>query len=263
MDILVPVITLGLMGLLFGVGLALAAKKFCVANDPRLEAIYGKLPQANCGACGMPGCMGFAEGLIEGRCTLAHCSVSTEDALKAIAGILGIELKTKIKAAAVLHCYGGSVRAKDKGTYRGVRDCVNANLIMQGQKLCAYGCIGFGTCAQVCPFNAIVMNEEDLPVVNEDKCTACGKCVAVCPKKLFSLIPKKHKVYVACSSHDSGKDTKTTCSTGCIACRLCEKACPFDAIHVIDNLAIIDYNKCTSCKKCVAVCPVKIIKTRE
>jgi len=114
---------------------------------------------------------------------------------------------------------------------------------------------------------------EGLPVVDAEKCRACGKCVEVCPKGLFSLIPVAGRVHpdpvnrgwvhVACSSHDIGRDTRLVCPAGCIACRKCEKACPVDAIHVIDNLAVIDYNKCTSCGECVEVCPTKCIIMTE
>lgn len=262
MEILIPILTLGFLGLLFGVGLALAAKKFCVITDPRVEKIFGKLPGANCGACGMPGCMGFAEGLTQGRCSPENCSVSEEGVRKQIADILGLEHKTKTKLTAVLHCNGGT-KVKDRFSYQGIEDCVAANLVLGGQKECVFGCLGFGTCVKVCPFGAIRMSEQGLPVVDEDKCKACNKCVEACPKRLFSLVPVTHPVYVACSSHDIGKDTKAVCPVGCIACRLCEKACKFDAIHVVDNLAVIDYNKCTSCGECVKVCPMKTILLRR
>ena len=106
------------------------------------------------------------------------------------------------------------------------------------------------------------MSAEALPVVDKIKCRSCNKCVLVCPKKLFSLISVTSNVYVACSSHDLGKDIKSVCAVGCIACKLCEKVCKFDAIHVMDNLAVIDYNKCTSCGECVKACPAKTIRVR-
>src|SRR3990167_5608811 len=101
MDILIPVLILGGLGLLFGIGLSLASKKFCVVTDARLEKIYEKLPGANCGACGMAGCMGFSEGLIKGVCTVERCVVSEEEERVAIAGILGVKAETKVKQAAV------------------------------------------------------------------------------------------------------------------------------------------------------------------
>ena len=263
MNILIPVLTLTALGLAFGVGLAIAARKFCVVTDPRIEKVFKKLPGANCGACGMPGCMGFAEGLIRGKCSVEQCVIAKEEARREIAAILGVKEKEKVRATAVLHCNGGNLRVKDKFDYRGPKDCIAANLIMQGPKECVYGCIGYSTCSRICPFGAITMNEEALPVVDMDKCKACNKCVLACPKKLFTLLPLKYSVFVACSSHDSGKDTKAVCCVGCIACGLCVKACKFDAIHVVDNLALIDYNKCTSCGECVKACPMKTIWVRR
>ncbi|MBP7215792.1 MAG: RnfABCDGE type electron transport complex subunit B [Candidatus Omnitrophica bacterium] len=258
-----PILVLGGLGIAFGVGLAIAAKKFCVVADPRLEKVLAKLPGANCGACGKPGCMGFAEGLIQGSCTVDKCAVSSEESRVAIAQILGIEAKKRIKRVAVLHCHGGKTRAKDKFVYTGVHDCIAANLVMGGPKACAWGCIGFGTCVQVCPFGAISLNDDNLPVVNEDKCTSCGKCVAVCPKKLFSIVEVGKHYAVRCRSLDMGKKVMDVCSAGCIACRKCEKACPVQAIKIINNLATIDYHICDNRGECFKVCPTKAIARKE
>jgi ferredoxin len=187
--------------------------------------------------------------------------VSADKAKEQIARLLGRTVEKKVKKIAVLHCNGGA-KVKDRFLYQGIEDCVAANLVLGGQKECVFGCPGFGSCVKVCPFGAIKMSAEGLPVVDENKCKACNKCVQICPKKLFSLLPQKSTVSVACSSHDSGKDTKAVCPVGCIACKRCEQVCTFDAIHVIDNLAIIDYNKCTSCGECVKSCPMKTICIR-
>ncbi len=278
MEIFIPILTLGVLGAIFGVGLAIASKKFAVQVDPRLEKIHGLLPGSNCGACGGAGCFGFAESVLSGKLPVDACRVSEERVKEQIARLLGQKLEKKVKTIATLHCNGG-IRVKERYIYDGILDCVAANLVLGGAKDCVFGCLGFGTCAKVCPFGAIKMSDEGLPVVDKDKCRACNKCVLVCPKKLFSLIPVTSTVYVACSSHDPGKETKAVCPVGCIACGLCQKACPFDAIHVIDastalsvnpgcnrrvdNLAVIDYNKCTSCGECVKVCPMKTIRIRE
>jgi len=261
MEILVPVLALGLLGAIFGVGLAIASKRLAVAVDPRLERIHSLLPGSNCGACGGAGCFGFAEALLSGKLPVAACRVSAQAVKEKIAGILGQALEENIDKIATLHCYGGR-RVQDRFVYAGIKDCVAANLVLGGQKACIFSCLGFGTCAKVCPFDAITMSEDDLPVIDAHKCKFCNKCVAVCPKRILSLVALTHNVYVACSSHDCGRDTKAVCSVGCIACRLCEKTCRFDAIHVLDNLALIDYNKCTSCGECVEVCPAKTIKVR-
>ncbi len=259
MHILIPILALGGLGIIFGVGLAIAAKKFYVVTDPRIEQIYSNLPGANCGACGMPGCMGFAEGLIHGTCMVEKCVATEEKARHTIAKILGIEAKSKIRMSAVLHCHGGSKRVKDKFNYIGNKDCITANLIMEGPKACVYGCIGYGTCQRICPFGAISMNDEDLPVVDKDKCTACGKCVEACPKKLFSLVSVSKTYAVRCKSAYIGKNVMDVCSVGCITCRKCEKACPVKAIQIIDNIAVIDYKVCDNRGECFKVCPTKAI----
>lgn len=41
----------------------------------------------------------------------------------------------------------------------------------------------------------------------------------------------------------------------CIGCHICEKNCAHDAIHVVDKVAAIDYDKCVGCGQCVAMCP--------
>jgi len=259
MEILIPVLTLGFLGLVFGVGLALASKRFAVQVDPRLDKIHGLLPGSNCGACGGAGCFGFAEAILSGKVKIDACRVANDKAKGAIAELLGRKLQKIEKSVAVLHCNGGK-KVKDKFLYQGIEDCVAATLVLGGQKECVWGCLGFDTCVKVCPFGAIKMSRENLPIVDFNKCKACNKCVQACPNKLFTLIPQASTVHVACSSHDLGKDTKAVCPVGCIACKLCEKACKFDAIHVVDNLAVIDYNKCTSCGECVKVCPMKTIR---
>ncbi|MCK9432312.1 MAG: RnfABCDGE type electron transport complex subunit B [Candidatus Omnitrophica bacterium] len=262
MEIIFAVIILGVLGLVFGIGLAVASKKFNVQVDPKLEQVQHLLPGGNCGACGNPGCFGFAESLLKGGNTVDDCRVCSEEIKEKIAGIMGVALGKQVRKVATLHCAGG-VKVKDKYVYSGVEDCVAANMVLGGQKSCVFACLGFGTCARACPFGAITISAEGLPVINKDKCRACNKCVLACPKKLISLVSVTHPVFVACSSHDMGKDVRAVCSVGCIACRMCEKACKFDAIHVIDNLAVIDYHKCTSCGECVKVCPTKTIRIRE
>jgi Na+-translocating ferredoxin:NAD+ oxidoreductase RNF subunit RnfB len=252
---------LGFLGLVFGVGLAIASKKLAVKIDPRLEQVHGLLPGSNCGACGGAGCFGFAEGLLSGKFSPDACRVASEEIKNQVAKILGKTIEKRVKKIATLYC-GGGKKVKDRFVYKGIESCVAANLVLGGQKECVWGCLGFADCVKVCPFAALRMSEEGLPVVDTKKCKACNKCVVACPKKLFALVPVSNKVYVACSSHDPGKDTKAVCPVGCIACGLCAKACKFDAIVVIGNLAVIDYNKCTSCGECVKVCPMKTINIR-
>ncbi|MDD4955206.1 MAG: RnfABCDGE type electron transport complex subunit B [Candidatus Omnitrophica bacterium] len=265
MEILIPILVLGSLGLLFGIGLAIASKTLGVKSDARVEAIHGLLPGSNCGTCGGAGCFGFAESVLSGKLPLEACRVSSEGTKKRIAAILGIEFEKKVKTVAVLHCNGGAKRVKDRTNYQGLKDCVLANLVLNGQKECTFGCLGFGTCARACPFGAITMSEENLPVIHYDKCTSCGKCVKACPKNLFSLMPAAESIYVACSSHDTGKDTIAVCPVGCIACGICTKVknSPF---YLKENLSYVDYEKTAdkeSMEEARNKCPTKCILKRR
>ncbi len=263
-NIIFSILILCGLGVFFGIVLAYAAKKFHVPVDARLQEIISKLPGVNCGSCGRAGCAGFAEALLAGELNIRACSVMPEENRKEIAELLGLSITGKDKQVASLRCCGGS-RAKDKYTYTGTKDCLAAHQLLGGQKECRYGCLTYGTCIEACRFGAIEMTGDGVPRVIKEKCTACGVCVGVCPKKLFVLIPyetAKAPIYVACSSHDMGRGVLNVCSVGCIACRRCEKACAQGAIQVIDNLAVIDYTKCSGCLACVKVCPTKVIKTR-
>jgi RnfABCDGE-type electron transport complex B subunit len=264
MEILIPVLILGGLGLLFGAGLAIASRTISVKSDPRLEAVHSLLPGSNCGACGGAGCFGFAENLLSGKLPLEACRMSTEQIKEKIAALLGTKFEKKVKTIAVLHCNGGS-KVKDRFIYQGIEDCVSADLVLGGQKQCRWGCLGFATCVKVCPFGAIVMSKENLPLVDKNKCKACNKCVKACPKHLFSLVPIIHDVYVACSSHDSGKETKAACPVGCIACGICTKVkdSPF---YLKESLSYIDYKNAThkaALDEARAKCPTKCILKRD
>lgn len=253
------VLVVGLLGALFGVVLWLASRVFAVKTDPRVEKVLGALPGANCGACGMPGCPGYAEAVVFKGLAVNLCAPGGSKAAKRIAAIMGVEVGESERRVAVLRCRGSRSRARERMEYRGVADCRAAALVLGGPKACTYGCLGLGTCAAACPFEAIVMGADGLPHVLEARCTACGRCAAACPKDLFVLAPEKRTVHVLCSSRDPGKVTRRACEVGCIACRACEKACKSDAIHVVDDLAVIDEEKCKNCGACVRACPQGII----
>lgn len=258
MEILIAILILGVLGLLFGIGLAVASKKFCVKVDPRLEKIYALMPGANCGACGKAGCMGLVEAMITGEAMPDKCALLKPEQREAVAKILGVTVSEKVKKTAVLFCQGGK-KVKDRFHYTGIPSCQAATLVLGGQKYCSYGCLGFGDCIKVCPFDALRMGHNQLPIVDINKCRACSKCVKTCPRHLFTLVDQDKKVHIACRSHDLGKDVIKICPVGCIACKKCVNTCPVKAINVSDNLAMIDYTKCIVCGKCVDVCPTKAI----
>ena len=258
-NIIVPVISLGGMGLVFGAGLAYASQKFAVEVDPRITAIRDVLPGANCGGCGYPGCDGFAAGVIDGKAPANGCPVASDEAAEKIASIMGQEAVSGEKMVARVICAGGVSNSKESFEYYGVEDCKTANMFKGGSKSCKHGCMGLGTCVKVCPFDAIEINDDRLAVINEDKCTGCGKCIDECPKDVIAMVPYDQDVFVDCNSKEKGKEVKQKCEIGCIGCRICVKACPFDAITFDNNLATIDYTKCKNCMICAQKCPTKAI----
>ena len=245
---------IGLLALLFGLGLAIASRIFAVHTDERIEQVTEHLPGVNCGACGYAGCSAAAEAIVKGEAPPDVCPVATAMAHQQIANIMGTEVGEGERMVSVLRCSGGH-KVPDKFAYNGVRDCNAAALIQGGPKSCAYGCIGLGSCVEACPFDAIRIGPDGLPEVIEDRCTACGKCAEICPNKLFAIVPVSKTVHIRCRSCDKGAIVRKICDTGCIACRKCEKICPVNAITIENNLASIDYNKCIACGKCVEVCP--------
>ena len=261
-SILTPVGAMAALGLVFGVGLAYTLKLFGIELDPATFKILSALPGSNCGACGRTGCAAFAEALKKGEAETAGCVLSNEKARKSIAEILGIEYNPKVKTIAAVLCNGG-MRAKDKYIYRGIRSCKAASLIFGGQKACGFGCLGLDDCVEACPFDAISIAPDALPVVDPKRCTACGKCIKACPKNLFVLIPISGEYYVKCNSTDPGNLTAGVCKSGCIACLKCEKACPIRAVKVETNLSRIDPGKCRNIGKCFEACPTKVVVKRK
>ena len=163
---------------------------------------------------------------------------------------------------AVVRCSGGD-RARDKYIYSGIKNCRAAALVFGGQKACSFGCLGFGDCAGACHFGAIAIGPDRIPIIDEKKCTACGKCVKICPKSLYVLLPSKNHYYVLCSSKDPGAVTAGACKSGCIACLKCESACPALAVKVRENLSEIDPKRCQNIGKCFEACPTKVIVKRS
>lgn len=257
-------ITLGIMAalaILLGVAIMVISRYFNVEKDSRIDEIVDNLPKANCGACGHPGCEGFAKALLEGTASLDDCKVSKKEQKIEIANILGQSFSGGEETVAVVACNGG-IKCEDKYTYQGYGNCQTQEMLSGGRKACPVGCMGAGSCVDSCP-NMAVCVKDGVAVVDPDLCISCGLCISACPKKLIKRIPKSAKVYVACSTQCKGKEVMAACKSGCIACGLCERACQYGAIHLVNNVPIIDYSKCTGCKACMNKCPRKVIKERD
>ncbi|OON95930.1 MAG: hypothetical protein ATN36_06960 [Epulopiscium sp. Nele67-Bin005] len=162
------------------------------------------------------------------------------------------------KQTAVVKCNGNNHNSKLRYNYSGHMGCADLNLLELGNKVCKYGCLGLGSCVEVCPQNAIKIID-GLAVINNKKCTACKKCIIVCPKSLIKIEPANPVYQVRCNSKERGTKVKSLCNVGCNGCEICVKWCKFDAIKIIDNLAYIDTKSCTSCGSCASKCPTKAI----
>ena len=226
--IIIAACAVGVTGLLLGLFLGFMGKKFAVEVDQKEIDVRAELPGNNCGGCGYAGCDALAKAIAAGM-------------------------------TAFVKCGGDCDKAKNNYVYSGVQDCTMMNIAPNGgPKGCTYGCMGYGSCVKACPFDAIhVVN--GVAVVDKEKCKACGKCVATCPRHLIELIPYKASYAVNCSSQNKGKDVMQVCSVGCIGCMLCTKQCEYGAITVENNIAHIDQSKCVGCGKCAEKCPKKII----
>lgn len=262
--ITITILTLVGIGVLAALILFLAAKKFYVEEDPRIDQVEEILPAANCGGCGFPGCRGFAEALVKAdEFGDMNCPVGGNEVMAAAAKILGKTVAETAPKVAVLKCNGNCDNRPKTNVYDGAASCAVAAGLYAGDTACSFGCLGLGDCEVSCDFDALFVNAETgLPEVDEEKCVACGACVKACPKHLFELRkqgPKSRRIYVSCANKDKGGVARKACTAACIGCSKCVKECKFDAINVESFLAYIDDDKCRLCRKCVAVCPTNAI----
>ena len=145
------------------------------------------------------------------------------------------------------------------GAYNGLCDCDAAAATAGGGKGCTYGCLGYGSCARVCPKNAIRI-EDGLARIEKNLCIGCGKCVAACPRRLIALVPATAPLHVLCANPDKGPAVRKVCSVGCIGCHLCEKNAGGAAAHHFTFqgfLAQVNYANPPTDEQIAAKCPAK------
>jgi len=220
---LVPLMVLSGVGLVMATLLAFGRKAFAVEVDARQERILEILPGANCGGCGFPGCSGYASALVQGKAAPNLCPPGGAELATEIGRIMGVAVELAEPMVALVACGGGDAESPARVSYLGVADCDAAHAVAGGFKSCAYGCLGLGTCAAACPFDAISRTGTGLVVVDPERCTGCGKCVASCPRKIIRMVPRKARVHVLCVNPDKAKGVKAVCTVGCTGCKLCTK----------------------------------------
>lgn len=253
---------LAVLGLLFGVLLGVAAKKFAVKVDPRIEQVRACLGGANCGACGFAGCDAFAEAVVTDGANPAACTPGGVKTAEAIGAIMGVEVTAEEPKVARVICNGTDGIVKERYEYDGYTSCRVAASMAGGPKLCSFSCIGLGDCTKVCPSGAITLNN-GIAAIDGGKCIGCGECVNTCPRAAIQMLPRDAKVIVRCRNSDTGRVARAACMKACIACQRCVKECKYGAITVENGFARIDYSKCTRCGECAKVCPCGCISVNE
>ena len=259
MPILTAIAILSGLTLTLATLLVLANKKLRVIEDPRIVRVEQMLPQANCGACGFIGCRTFAEALTKGEALPGQCTVASDEQRMHIAAFLGVAVGEQEKWVARLACAGGTNVAHKRAHYAGIQSCQAAALVAGGGKSCFWGCLGFGDCEAICQFNAITISRHLLPIVQEEKCIACGDCVETCPKDLFSLLPASHRLWVACKNQEAGDQLLEYCQVACTACKRCAIDAHGDLVTMQDNLPVIDYTKDHHTQTPIQRCPTGAI----
>lgn len=230
-------------GILCGLALAIAAKKFAVKIDPKIEAVRACLPGANCGACGYAGCESYAEAVVtDPSCPPNKCAPGKGAVAEKVAEITGKAAGAAAALISFLRCSRNDGEVNKKHSYIGFDTCQGAAIAFGGPYECSFACIGYGDCEVACPFHAIHMRDS-MPVIDPDACTGCGVCVKACPKQVLQLLPKHALCYVPCSSRDSGKAVSNVCKAGCIHCMACTRKAK-DVVAMVNDRIEIDYEKC-------------------
>lgn len=260
MEILIAFLAILAIAVIVGLLLLVCSHFFSVAENPLKTEIRECLPGINCGACGYRGCDDYASALAEGGVKPNLCIPGAQSVADKIGEILDIKVEPFKDVVAFVACNGNCEATFKTSEYDGVQTCFAASMLYGGNNSCKYGCLGFGDCATQCPANAICL-ADGIARVDTSRCLGCGICVTACPKHIITMLAQETETVVMCSNTQKGADARKACKNACIGCKKCEKVCPNEAITVTNNLAGIDYDKCTNCAACVKECPTGCLKT--
>lgn len=262
------ILTMFGLGLAAAVLLAAASRVFFVQEDPRVEAVSEVLPGANCGGCGFAGCAGYAAAVVNDPAIPANrCCAGGAEVNIAVGELTGKTVADAEPLFALRRCDKVRGGVTTRFQYQGMPSCAAAAMLRGGMDACRHSCLGFGDCAQACPFDAIEI-VDGLAVVDRAKCTGCGNCVATCPRNVLELTPQRARVAVTCSTLDRLRAVTDVCGVGCIKCARCVKMCPAKAVKMVNGRISIDHAKCLSwgveCgEACVAACARRILQSRH
>ncbi len=254
-----------LLGVFFGFTLAAVAMRFQVPTNPLVDRVRSTLPSANCGACGYAGCQAYAEALVErAEVPVNLCAPGRAGVARALGRLTGKDVGLVVDRVVVMRCHGTTAYARDEAVYAGIETCSAASLVFGGPKACKNGCLGLGDCVRACPFGALSIGEGGIAEVDPEVCTGCGICVPVCPKDLFQLYPRVHRIELSCVARDKQSVVRSACMVGCTLCRKCVSKCPAGAITWDGQTIQIDHDTCLaygpSCGEvCVDICPSNIL----
>ncbi|MCL2828131.1 MAG: RnfABCDGE type electron transport complex subunit B [Oscillospiraceae bacterium] len=252
--IVIAILSVTTIAAILAAVLCIASRVMAVEVDERLQTIKDCLPGSNCGACGYPGCEGYAVALLSGDGIGANlCPPGGAVLVAQLSEILGVTAENVAQSIAVVRCMGDRDAQQTKMEYKGIETCKAAKQLFGGAGACAFGCMGYGDCQVVCPSDAVCM-ENGLARISPARCTGCTLCVKACPNQLITMESTSIATAVLCNTIEKGAIVRKKCSYGCIACGKCVRECPSNSIIMKHNLAQIDYETCTGCGRCVEVC---------
>lgn len=225
--------------------------------DEKIKKIIQILPGGDCGGyggCKLESCYQCAKAIAKGA-SVDLCPACSEADVAAIALIMGVPPVSVVDKVAFIRCSGDAAGKKRLGGCSSCEEAVKKGFLKDE---CRYGCLGIGSCIERCKFDAMSLVDGSVKI-DKDKCNGCSACLGVCPQELITMVPREATNFIPCASKDDEETTRKICGSGCIGCGDCEEACPQNAISIVDNCAVIDYDKCVGCVACTVTCRKKII----